>query len=59
MFQVNVLSSGIIYKSENIPNFTHRKLEYDTDLSTPDSGNSFENENEKHSNFFNFSVISC
>ena len=47
-FQVNVLSSDIIYENENLSNTTDAEIQYDSD-SVSDSGNSFENENEEHS----------
>ena len=47
-FQVNVLSSDIIYESENLSNTTDEEIHYDSESSVSDSGNSFENENEEH-----------
>ena len=43
------MSSDIIYESENLSNTTDKEIQYDSDLSASDSGNSFENENEEHS----------
>ena len=48
-FQVNVLCSGIIYESEYFYSNTDEEIQYDSDSSVSDSGNSFENENEEHS----------
>ena len=42
-FQVNALSSDIIYESENLFNTTDEEMQYDSDSSVSDSGNSFEN----------------
>ena len=51
MFQFNVLSSDIIYESENLSNTTDEEIQYGSDSSVSDSGNSFENKDEKHSVF--------
>ena len=48
-FQVNALRSNIIYESENLSNTTDEEIQYDSDSSVSDNGNSFENENEEHS----------
>ena len=51
VFQFNVLSSDIIYESENLSNTTDEEIQYGSDLSVSDSGNSFENKDEEHSVF--------
>ena len=48
-FHVNILSSDIFYESENVSNITDEETQYDSDSSVPNSGYSFENENEDHS----------
>ena len=42
------MSSDIIYESEYLSNTTEEEIQYDSDSSASDSGNSFENENEEH-----------
>ena len=43
------MSSDIIYESQTLSNTTDEEIQYGSDSSVSDSGNSFENENEEHS----------
>ena len=45
------MSSDIIYESENLSNTTDEEIQYGSDSSVSDSGNSFENKDEEHSVF--------
>ena len=45
------MSSDIIYESENLSNTTDEEIQYGSESSVSDSGNSFENKDEEHSIF--------
>ena len=47
-FRVNVWSSDVIYESENVFNTLDEEIQYDSDSSVSDSGNSFDNKNAEH-----------